>query len=41
MIEIKELSNGVKIVFEKLPYVRSISFGIYVKNGSASEIKAY
>ena len=41
MIEIKELSNGVKIVFEELPYVRSISFGIYVKNGSASEIKGY
>ena len=41
MIEIKELSNGVKIVFEELPYVRSISFGIYVKNGSASEIKEY
>ena len=41
MIEVKELSNGVKTVFEELPYVRSISFGIYVKNGSARETKEY
>ena len=37
MVKIKELSNGIRVVMENLPYVRSISFGIYVKNGSSCE----
>ncbi|MCJ7855824.1 insulinase family protein [Lachnospiraceae bacterium NSJ-143] len=37
MIELKSLSNGVRVVLEELPYVRSIAFGIYVKNGSSNE----
>ena len=37
MVDIVKLSNGVKIVLEKMPYVRSVSFGIWVKNGSRHE----
>lgn len=37
MIEIKELSNGLRVVLEGIPYVRSISLGIWVKNGSVNE----
>lgn len=39
MYEIRTLSNGLKLVLEKLPYVRSISFGVWVKNGSRNETK--
>lgn len=38
MYEIKILSNGLKVVLEKIPYVRSISFGVWVKNGSNDEL---
>lgn len=38
MYEIKVLPNGLKIVLEKIDYVRSISVGIYVKNGSRNEM---
>jgi len=31
------LSNGVRIVYEKIPYVRSVSVGIWVKTGSRNE----
>lgn len=31
------LSNGVKVVLEKMPFVSSVSFGIWVKNGSRNE----
>ena len=37
MVEIKELSNGLRVVLEEIPYVRSISLGIWVKNGSVNE----
>lgn len=37
MINTITLQNGVKIVFEKMPFVRSISFGVWVKNGSRHE----
>ncbi|NJD03294.1 MAG: insulinase family protein [Ruminiclostridium sp.] len=33
------LSNGVRIVYEKIPYVRSVSIGIWVKTGSRNENK--
>ena len=38
MIETIKLENGITIVMESMPYVRSISFGIFVKNGSINEI---
>lgn len=31
------LRNGVRIVCEKIPYVKSVSFGIWVKTGSRNE----
>lgn len=37
MVEVKELSNGLRVVLEEIPYVRSISLGIWVKNGSVNE----
>lgn len=37
MIKIKTLENNVKLVYEHLPYVRSVSIGIWVKNGSRYE----
>lgn len=32
-----KLENGVRIVYEKIPYVRSVSVGIWVKTGSRNE----
>ena len=37
MINVVTLGNGVKVVLENIPFVRSISFGIWVKNGSRNE----
>lgn len=37
MIESVNLSNGLKIVLEPINFVRSISCGIWVKNGSRNE----
>lgn len=37
MYEIHKLSNGLKVIFEYIPFVRSVSFGIWVKNGSRNE----
>ncbi|MBZ4668568.1 MAG: hypothetical protein PWP07_425 [Epulopiscium sp.] len=37
MFRLKKLSNGVTIVSEKLPFVRSIALGIWVRNGSRHE----
>lgn len=37
MVNIKKLDNGVQVVLEKIDYVRSISFGIWVRNGSRNE----
>lgn len=34
MVVIKKLDNGVRVALEAIEYVRSISFGIWVKNGS-------
>ncbi len=31
------LKNGIRIVCEQIPYVRSVSFGIWVKTGSRNE----
>ncbi|MEK4250215.1 M16 family metallopeptidase [Paenibacillus sp. FSL W7-1287] len=32
-----KLSNGMRVVVEQIPTVRSVSFGIWVKNGSRNE----
>ena len=37
MYEINTLENGIKIVSENISFVRSISFGIWVKVGSQNE----
>lgn len=37
MTDIKMLSNGITVITEELPYLRSSSFGIWVKAGSANE----
>lgn len=37
MIENIKLENNLQIVFEKIPSVRSVCFGIWVRNGSRNE----
>lgn len=37
MVKIVTLENGLRLVLEEIPYVRSISFGIWVNNGSRHE----
>lgn len=37
MVIIRKLDNGIRVALEEIPYVRSISFGIWVKNGSRNE----
>ena len=37
MFEIATLTNGVRIALETIPFVRSVSFGIWVQNGSRHE----
>lgn len=37
MLTIRTLENGIKVVLEEIGYVRSISFGIWVKNGTRNE----
>ena len=38
MVIIRTLKNGIRVALEEIPYVRSISFGIWVKNGSPGGI---
>ncbi len=37
MYEYKTLSNGIRVVAENIPYLRSISMGVWVGNGSRYE----
>lgn len=37
MIDIITLSNGVRVALEQIPYVRSVSLGFFVLNGSRNE----
>ncbi len=37
MIKIRNLSNGVRLVLEEIPYVQSVSLGIWVKAGAVNE----
>ena len=38
MTKTVRLSNGVRVVMEAMPQVRSVSFGIWVRNGSRNEM---
>ncbi len=40
MSEIRVLSNGIRVVSEYIPYLKSVSVGVWVGNGSANETKA-
>lgn len=37
MYEFRTLSNGIKVVAEKIPYLKSVSMGVWVANGSRNE----
>lgn len=37
MVNCKKLSNGITVVLEKMPYLRSAAFGLWVKVGSSNE----
>lgn len=37
MVNRKRLSNGITVVLEKMPYLRSAAFGLWVKVGSSNE----
>jgi len=37
MINVRTLKNGLRVVMEPIPFVRSISFGIWIRNGSRNE----
>lgn len=39
MYEFKTLSNGIRVVAEKIDYLRSVSIGVWVGNGSRYETK--
>lgn len=39
MVSIKKLSNGITVVLEEMDYLRSVSFGVWVRVGSANETK--
>ena len=38
MVTVRTLDNGIKVALESISYVRSISFGIWVKNGTRNEL---
>lgn len=38
MVNIRTLDNGIQVALESIAYVRSISFGIWVKNGTRNEL---
>jgi len=38
--EIKTLSNGIRVVMEHIPFVRSVAMGVYVHSGSRYEAAA-
>ena len=35
----KTLSNGIRVVAEEIPYLKSVSIGVWVGNGSRNEKK--
>jgi len=40
LIKVNELDNGVQVVMEAIPFVRSVSFGLWVRTGSRNETSA-
>ena len=38
LTNIKELKNGIRVVTEKIDYVESVSFGVWVKQGAVDEL---
>ncbi len=40
MIKTYRLSNGMQVIIEDMPYLRSVAFGLWVKTGSAYENEA-
>lgn len=40
MAEVIQLSNGMQVVLEYLPYLRTASFGVWVRVGSVGEVKS-
>lgn len=40
MVNIIRLKNGIRLALDEIPYVRSISMGIWVRNGSRNETAA-
>ena len=41
ILEQLTLNNGLKIIYEHIPHVRSVALGIWVKSGSRHEAKEY
>lgn len=39
MVNIKRLSNGIRVVTENLPHFRTVTFGVWVRVGSVNETK--
>lgn len=39
MAKIYELSNGLKVITESIPFFKSVAFGIFVRNGSRNEVQ--
>lgn len=37
MIAVREMPNGIRVVTERMPYVHSVSIGVWVDNGSVRE----
>ncbi|HCW04285.1 MAG TPA: peptidase M16, partial [Clostridium sp.] len=37
MYNMIRLSNGLRVVIEKIDYVRSVSVGLWIENGSRNE----
>jgi len=37
LTSINKLSNGIRVVMENMPYLKSASFGVWVRVGSANE----
>jgi predicted Zn-dependent peptidase len=37
MVKVKTLSNGIRLVMEKMPHVRSVALGVWVDTGSVRE----
>ena len=39
MVRTEKLDNGINVIMERIPYVKSVSIGVFIKVGSAYETK--